>query len=94
MKIENTVSVVTGGASGLGEACVRAFAAAGGKSVILDLDESGAGPLPGKSVRPAGSVKPTSPMKPAFRPPWMWQWQRMAASMSLLTVRGSRHRSR
>ena len=40
MKIENTVSVVTGGASGLGEACVRAFAAAGGKSVILDLDES------------------------------------------------------
>jgi len=37
--------LVTGGASGIGAACARAFAAAGAKVVIADLDEAGAGKL-------------------------------------------------
>lgn len=39
MKIENSVAVVTGGASGLGEATVRNIISKGGKAVILDLAE-------------------------------------------------------
>lgn len=39
MELNNTVAIVTGGASGLGEACVRLFAARGGKVVIVDRDE-------------------------------------------------------
>lgn len=38
MKIENKVAVVTGGASGLGEATVRNLVAHGGKVLILDLN--------------------------------------------------------
>ena len=34
----NTVALVTGGASGLGEATVRRLVAAGGRAVIVDLD--------------------------------------------------------
>jgi 3-hydroxyacyl-CoA dehydrogenase / 3-hydroxy-2-methylbutyryl-CoA dehydrogenase len=42
MKIPGSVSVVTGGSSGLGEGVVRAFAASGAKVAIWDLDsESG-----------------------------------------------------
>jgi 3-hydroxyacyl-CoA dehydrogenase / 3-hydroxy-2-methylbutyryl-CoA dehydrogenase len=39
MKMSDCVAVVTGGASGLGEATVRAFVARGGKAVILDVQE-------------------------------------------------------
>jgi NAD(P)-dependent dehydrogenase (short-subunit alcohol dehydrogenase family) len=38
MKIEGTVALVTGGASGLGEATVRALVGRGGKAVALDLN--------------------------------------------------------
>ena len=37
MKLSDCVAVVTGGASGLGEACVRNIVAGGGKAMILDL---------------------------------------------------------
>ena len=37
MKIKDCVAVVTGGASGLGEACVRTFVKGGGKAVIFDI---------------------------------------------------------
>jgi len=40
MQIQDAVAVVTGGASGLGEATVRLFAARGAKVVILDRDEA------------------------------------------------------
>ena len=40
MKIENTVSVVTGGASGLGKATVERFVAAGGKVAIFDMNDA------------------------------------------------------
>lgn len=39
MIINNSVAVVTGGASGLGEATVRKILSEGGKAVILDLSE-------------------------------------------------------
>ncbi len=38
MKSENVIALVTGGASGLGEACVRAIVAAGGKVVAVDMN--------------------------------------------------------
>ncbi len=38
MEIRNSVAVITGGASGLGEAMVREMAAKGGMAAILDLD--------------------------------------------------------
>jgi NAD(P)-dependent dehydrogenase (short-subunit alcohol dehydrogenase family) len=41
-RLENKIAVVTGGASGLGEACARRFAAEGAKVVIADIDD-GAG---------------------------------------------------
>lgn len=39
MKISDCTAVVTGGASGLGEATVRMFIREGGRAAILDLDE-------------------------------------------------------
>ena len=39
MKLKDSVAVVTGGASGLGEACVRMLVSLGGKAAILDLQE-------------------------------------------------------
>lgn len=42
MQLENKAIFVTGGASGLGTACVRTFTQAGAKAVIVDLnDEAG-----------------------------------------------------
>ncbi len=38
MQIANRTFIVTGGASGLGEACVRRLIAAGGRAVIADLN--------------------------------------------------------
>lgn len=40
MKIENCVAIVTGGASGLGEACVRNIVSGGGKAAIFDIDSA------------------------------------------------------
>ena len=39
MDINGKVAVVTGGASGIGQAVTRRIAAAGGKVVIFDLNE-------------------------------------------------------
>ncbi|GAB4268220.1 MAG: 3-hydroxyacyl-CoA dehydrogenase [Deferrisomatales bacterium] len=39
MKMSECVAIVTGGASGLGEATVRRFVAQGGKAAILDVQE-------------------------------------------------------
>lgn len=39
MEIKNSVAIVTGGASGLGEGCVRSLVNDGGKVSIFDLDE-------------------------------------------------------
>jgi hypothetical protein len=37
-RFDGRVAVVTGGASGIGEACVRRFAAEGGSVLVADLD--------------------------------------------------------
>ena len=39
MELKNCTAVITGGASGLGEATARAIVKAGGKVALLDLDE-------------------------------------------------------
>ena len=39
MNIKDTVSIITGGASGLGEACTRNLVKKGGKVIIFDLQE-------------------------------------------------------
>lgn len=39
MKLQQTIALVTGGASGLGEATVREIVSHGGKAVIVDLNE-------------------------------------------------------
>ena len=39
MDIQGKVALVTGGASGLGAATVRMIVAAGGRAVIVDLNE-------------------------------------------------------
>src|ERR1700728_3859899 len=44
MKLQNKVAVVTGGASGIGRALCRRFAAEGARGVVVsDLDAAGAG---------------------------------------------------
>ncbi len=42
MELHNRVCVITGGASGIGAACCRAFAAQGARVVVADLDPEGA----------------------------------------------------
>jgi 3-hydroxyacyl-CoA dehydrogenase/3-hydroxy-2-methylbutyryl-CoA dehydrogenase len=39
MEIKNAVAIITGGASGLGEATARSIVASGGKVALLDLDQ-------------------------------------------------------
>ncbi|MEQ8201097.1 MAG: SDR family NAD(P)-dependent oxidoreductase, partial [Syntrophomonadaceae bacterium] len=39
MKIEGKTAIITGGASGLGEAVARRFIGLGGNVVMLDLNE-------------------------------------------------------
>ena len=40
-RFENKVAIVTGGASGIGEAIVRRISVEGGQAVIFDIDETG-----------------------------------------------------
>ena len=42
MELKDKVAIVTGGASGIGAACARAFAAQGAKVVVADLNGDGA----------------------------------------------------
>jgi NAD(P)-dependent dehydrogenase (short-subunit alcohol dehydrogenase family) len=48
MKLDSAVAIVTGGASGLGEATVRTIVAGGGRAVILDRPDSAGEKLAGE----------------------------------------------
>jgi len=48
--MKDTVALVTGGASGLGEACVRLIVGNGGRAVIMDLDDD-KGPAVAEDLR-------------------------------------------
>ncbi len=45
MELKGKVALITGGASGLGEACVRRFVKQGAKALILDRDDERGAPL-------------------------------------------------
>lgn len=57
MQLNNSVALVTGGASGLGEACVRLFASQGAKVVIVDLNDEKGTTLAGEIGDPVRFVK-------------------------------------
>ena len=42
MKLKDSIALVTGGASGLGQATVEEFVSKGAKAVILDINEDNA----------------------------------------------------
>ncbi|MFT7219801.1 MAG: NAD(P)-dependent dehydrogenase (short-subunit alcohol dehydrogenase family) [Candidatus Azotimanducaceae bacterium] len=42
MDLKDKVCVITGGASGIGAACARAFAAKGAKVFVTDINKEGA----------------------------------------------------
>ena len=48
MQFNNRVAVITGGASGIGAACARAFAAKGARIVCLDINGDGAADVAAK----------------------------------------------
>ena len=51
MQISGSTAIVTGGASGLGEATVRALHAKGAKVVIFDMNAEGRGGGGGRAGR-------------------------------------------
>lgn len=57
MRLENKVALVTGGAQGIGEACVRRFVAEGAKVLFVDLDERAGAALAGALGANAEFVK-------------------------------------
>jgi len=48
MQIENTTAIVTGGASGIGAALCRRFAAEGARVIVADIDADGAAAVAGE----------------------------------------------
>lgn len=57
MELKGAVAIVTGGASGLGEACVKMFVSEGAKAVILDVGEQTGGLIASKLAPNAMFIK-------------------------------------
>ena len=55
--LEGRVAVVTGGASGIGEACVRRLADAGARLAVVDVDAERAREIAASIDSPAGKAK-------------------------------------
>jgi NAD(P)-dependent dehydrogenase (short-subunit alcohol dehydrogenase family) len=51
MNLSDRVAVITGGASGIGKASCRAFAAAGARVVVVDRDGDGAAAVANEIAR-------------------------------------------
>src|SRR3990167_1968997 len=58
MKLANQVAIVTGGASGIGAASARLFAAEGAKVALVDLDEVGLGQVAADIESRGGQAMP------------------------------------
>ncbi|MCS6801402.1 MAG: glucose 1-dehydrogenase [Chloroflexota bacterium] len=57
-RFDGKVILVTGGGSGIGEACVKQFAAEGGNVVVADIDLAGAERVVGEVVNAGGTARP------------------------------------
>ena len=60
MQLQDTAALVTGGASGLGEATVRHLARQGARVAILDIDRERAEALAGSVTSQCSARPPTS----------------------------------
>lgn len=58
MRLENKIAVITGSASGIGEACAKTFAREGAKVVIADLNEAEAQRVANEIQEAGGSALP------------------------------------
>ena len=86
------VAIVTGGASGIGEAVAQAIAARGGQVVIADIDQNDAERVVTAISETGGPRKQLKPMSPMQRPMRRWfssQWNPMAAWISQSTMLAS-----
>ena len=57
-RLEDKVGIVTGAASGMGQATAVAFAREGASVVVADINEPGSGRWPTRSRRPAERLSP------------------------------------
>ena len=57
MRLDNYTALITGGASGIGEATVRLFAERGAQVIIADLDEARGKALEDRTGRQGGILQ-------------------------------------
>lgn len=83
MNIDEVTSIVTGGASGLGEATVRDIVSHGGRAFILDLEEEKARKLADELGSNAAFFMLMLQMKTVFKTQWERHVTLLGTSMCL-----------